>query len=137
MQDIETWELNEAFATQVLGCLAAWNDEKFCREILGLDGAAGEIDPAKLNVDGGAISLGHPVGCSGNRIVLHLVNAMKRLGTKRGIATECIGGGLGGAMLIETVWERHGFTGSWTFSATACSNSGRSRPSDGPIEISS
>jgi acetyl-CoA C-acetyltransferase len=101
--DIETWELNEAFATQVLGCLAAWNDEKFCREILGLDGAAGAIDQTKMNVDGGAISLGHPVGCSGNRIVLHLVNAMKRLGTRRGIATECIGGGQGGAMLIETV----------------------------------
>jgi acetyl-CoA C-acetyltransferase len=101
--DIETWELNEAFATQVLGCLAAWNDDKFCREILELDGAAGQIDRDRLNVDGGAISLGHPVGTSGNRIVLHLVNAMKRLGTKRGIATECIGGGLGGAMLIETV----------------------------------
>ena len=67
------------------------------------DGAAGQIDHAKLNVDGGAISLGHPVGCSGNRIVLHLVNAMKRLGTKRGVATECIGGGQGGAMLIEAV----------------------------------
>src|SRR5665213_941128 len=103
LQDVETWELNEAFATQVLGCLAAWNDDKFCREILGLEGAAGEIDRARLNVDGGAISLGHPVGCSGNRIVLHLVNAMKRLGTRRGVATECIGGGLGGAMLIETV----------------------------------
>jgi len=103
LQDIETWEINEAFAAQVLACLAAWNDDKFCREVLGLDGAAGEIDRATLNVDGGAISLGHPVGTSGNRIVLHLVNAMKRLGTKRGIATECIGGGLGGAMLIETV----------------------------------
>lgn len=103
LHDIETWELNEAFATQVLGCLAAWNDEKFCREVLHLDGAAGELDRERLNVDGGAISLGHPVGCSGNRIVLHLVNAMKRLGTRRGIATECIGGGLGGAMLIETV----------------------------------
>jgi acetyl-CoA C-acetyltransferase len=103
LQDVETWELNEAFATQVLGCLAAWNDEKFCREILGLDGAAGQLDHARLNVDGGAISLGHPVGCSGNRIVLHLVNAMMRLGTRRGIATECIGGGQGGAMLIETV----------------------------------
>jgi acetyl-CoA C-acetyltransferase len=103
LQDIETWELNEAFATQVLGCLAAWNDEKFCKAILGLDGAAGSIDQSKMNVDGGAISLGHPVGCSGNRIVLHLVNAMKRLGTRRGIATECIGGGQGGAMLIETV----------------------------------
>ena len=103
LQDVETWELNEAFATQVLGCLAAWKDEKFCKEVLGLDGAAGEIDRAKLNVDGGAISLGHPVGTSGNRIVLHLVNAMKRLGTRRGIATECIGGGQGGAMLIEMV----------------------------------
>jgi len=101
--DIDTWELNEAFATQVLACLAAWEDDKFCREVLGLEGAAGAIDRSRLNVDGGAISLGHPVGCSGNRIVLHLVNAMKRLGTKRGIATECIGGGLGGAMLIETV----------------------------------
>jgi len=103
VQDVETWELNEAFATQVLGCLAAWNDDKFCREILDLPGAAGEIDRTKLNVDGGAISLGHPVGTSGNRIVLHLINAMRRLGTRRGIATECIGGGLGGAMLIETV----------------------------------
>jgi acetyl-CoA C-acetyltransferase len=103
VQDVETWELNEAFATQVLSCLAAWNDDKFCREILDLPGAAGEIDRTKLNVDGGAISLGHPVGTSGNRIVLHLINAMRRLGTRRGIATECIGGGLGGAMLIETV----------------------------------
>ena len=103
LQEVDTWELNEAFATQVLGCLAAWNDDRFCRDVLGLDGAAGELDRTKLNVDGGAISLGHPVGTSGNRIVLHLVNAMKRLGTRRGIATECIGGGLGGAMLIETV----------------------------------
>lgn len=103
LDDVETWELNEAFATQVLGCLKAWEDERFCRDILGLDGAAGAIDRARLNVDGGAISLGHPVGTSGNRIVLHLVNAMKRLGTRRGLATECIGGGLGGAMLIETV----------------------------------
>ena len=103
LQDVETWELNEAFATQVLGCLAAWKDDRFCKEVLGLDGAAGEIDRAKLNVDGGAISLSHPVGSSGNRIVLHLVNAMKRLGTRRGIATECIGGGQGGAMLIEMV----------------------------------
>ena len=103
LQDIDTWELNEAFAAQVLGCLAAWNDDKFCREILDLEGAAGQIDQARLNVDGGAISLGHPVGTSGNRIVLHLVNAMRRLGTRRGIATECIGGGQGGAMLIETV----------------------------------
>jgi alkylation response protein AidB-like acyl-CoA dehydrogenase len=101
--DIGLWELNEAFAAQVLGCLAAWEDETYSRKVLKLDGAFGAIDRKKLNVDGGAISLGHPVGTSGNRIVLHLVNAMRRLGEKRGIATECIGGGLGGAMLIEAV----------------------------------
>jgi acetyl-CoA C-acetyltransferase len=78
-------------------------DTRTGREALGLDGAAGRIEREKLNVDGGAIGLGHPVGASGNRIVLHLVNAMKRLGVKQGIATECIGGGQGGAMLIETV----------------------------------
>jgi acetyl-CoA C-acetyltransferase len=101
--DIDLWELNEAFAAQVLGCLAAWEDAEFCRDALGLDSPAGAIDRARLNVDGGAIGTGHPVGASGNRIVLHLVNAMKRLGLKRGIATECIGGGQGGAMLIEAV----------------------------------
>jgi len=103
LSDIELWELNEAFAAQVLGCLAAWEDDEFCRSALGLPGAAGRIPRDRLNVDGGAIGTGHPVGASGNRIVLHLVNAMKRLGLKRGIATECIGGGQGGAMLIEAI----------------------------------
>jgi acetyl-CoA C-acetyltransferase len=103
LADVDLWELNEAFAAQVLACLAAWLDDVFCRDVLHLPGVAGAIDRGKLNVDGGAIGLGHPVGASGNRIVLHLVNAMKRLGLKRGIATECIGGGQGGAMLIETV----------------------------------
>ena len=101
--DIDLWELNEAFAAQVLACLAAWEDETYCREVLGLDTAFGPIDRERLNVDGGAISLGHPVGTSGNRIVLHLANAMRRLGLKRGIATECIGGGQGGAMLLEAM----------------------------------
>ena len=103
LDTIELWEINEAFAAQVLACLAAWADESFCRRALNLPGAAGTIARDKLNVDGGAIGLGHPVGASGNRIVLHLVNAMKRLGKTRGIATECIGGGQGGAMLIEAV----------------------------------
>lgn len=99
--DIELWEINEAFAAQVLACLAAWQDADFCREVLGLDRPFGRIDRDRLNVDGGAISLGHPVGTSGNRIVLHLANALRRLGHRRGIATECIGGGQGGAMLLE------------------------------------
>lgn len=101
--DVDLWELNEAFAAQVLACLAAWDDERFCRDVLGLDGAFGRIEHDRLNIDGGAISLGHPVGTSGNRIVLHLANALRRRGLTRGIATECIGGGQGGAMLLEAV----------------------------------
>jgi len=103
LADIDLWEINEAFAAQVLGCVAALKDEKFSREVLHRDTPLGEIDRGRLNIDGGAIGLGHPVGASGNRIVLHLVNALKRLGKKRGIASQCVGGGQGGAMLIEAM----------------------------------
>jgi len=101
--DLDAWEINEAFAAQVLGCLAAWQDERYCREQLGLPGAMGGLDLEKLNVDGGAIALGHPVGASGTRIVLHLLHVLKRTGGKRGVAAICIGGGLGGAMMVETM----------------------------------
>ncbi len=101
--DIDYWELNEAFAAQVLACLKAWEDPRFCQEKLGLKEAFGSIDRDKLNIDGGAISIGHPVGASGARITLHLLNVLKRKQAKRGIATICIGGGQGGAMLVERV----------------------------------
>jgi len=100
-EEIGAWELNEAFAAQVLACLKAWEEEDFCRDALGLEQAFGAIDRDRLNIDGGAISLGHPVGTSGNRITLHLIHVMRRLGARLGIATECIGGGMGGAMLLE------------------------------------
>lgn len=103
LDDIDLWELNEAFAAQVLACLAALNDADFCRTALGRETPWGTLDRNRLNIDGGAVSLGHPVGASGNRIVLHLINALQRTGVKRGIATECIGGGQSGAMLIEAV----------------------------------
>jgi acetyl-CoA C-acetyltransferase len=103
LNDLDYWEINEAFAAQVLGCLAAWADESYCREELGLDGAMGRLDEERLNVDGGAIALGHPVGASGTRIVLHLLKTLKRTGKKRGMASICIGGGLGGAMLVEAL----------------------------------
>jgi acetyl-CoA C-acetyltransferase len=103
LNDLDYWEINEAFAAQVLGCLAAWKDEKYCREELGLESALGVLNEEKLNVDGGAIALGHPVGASGTRIVLHLLKVLKRKNAKRGIATICIGGGLGGAMLVEAL----------------------------------
>src|SRR5213079_1539120 len=99
LNDLDAWEINEAFAAQVLGCLAAWKEDKYCREELGLDRAMGELDAEKLNVDGGAIALGHPVGASGARIVLHLLHELRRAGgagqkPRRGIASICIGGGL-------------------------------------------
>ena len=103
LNDLDAWEINEAFAAQVLACLAAWKEDKYCREQLGLDDAMGELDMKRLNVDGGAIALGHPVGASGARIVLHLLHVLKRNRGKRGMASICIGGGLGGAMLVEAL----------------------------------
>ena len=101
MSDIDYWEINEAFAAQVLACVKAWESDEFCREHLGLSGAFGLLNQDVLNVDGGAVALGHPVGASGARIVLHLLDVLKRKGAKRGVAAICIGGGQGGAMLLE------------------------------------
>ena len=103
LDDLDAWEINEAFAAQVLGCIEAWKSAAYCKTELGLDGALGALNEEKLNVDGGAIALGHPVGASGTRIVLHLLHVLRRSGKKRGIAGICIGGGLGGAMLVEAV----------------------------------
>lgn len=105
INDIDYWEINEAFAAQVLGCLAAFESDDYCREFLGEEKALGKVDRSKLNVDGGAIALGHPVGASGARIALHLAEILKRESARKGIATICIGGGQGGAMLIENVSE--------------------------------
>ncbi len=101
LAQIDYWEINEAFAAQVLACLAAFRDEDYCREAFDLKEPLGEIDEARLNVDGGAIALGHPVGSSGARIVLHLAQVLARENANRGIAAICIGGGQGGAMLLE------------------------------------
>ncbi|MCF6218101.1 MAG: acetyl-CoA C-acetyltransferase [Gammaproteobacteria bacterium] len=101
VKDVDYWEINEAFATQVLACVEALKDERYCQELLGLPAALGEIEATRLNVDGGGVSLGHPVGASGARIVLHLLHVLKRNNAKRGIASLCIGGGQGGAMLLE------------------------------------
>ena len=103
LDDLDLLEINEAFAAQVIACQRAWMDADYCRTRLDLPGALGEVDPARLNVDGGAVALGHPVGASGARIVLHVLEALRRTGGKRGLASICIGGGLGGAMLVEAV----------------------------------
>lgn len=101
LEDIDYWEVNEAFAAQVLACLKAMEDETYCQQKLGLKTALGKIPRDKLNVDGGAIAIGHPVGASGARLVLHLLHILERNKAKRGIASLCIGGGQGGAMLLE------------------------------------
>jgi len=103
LNDIDLWEINEAFAAQVLACIAAWESDAYCRDALCLPGALGSLAPDRLNVDGGAIALGHPVGASGARIVLHLLHALRAARARRGIAAICIGGGQGGAMLVETI----------------------------------
>ena len=101
LDDIDFWEINEAFATQVLACVEAWKDKDYCKNELSSRSVIGEIDRARLNVDGGGVSLGHPVGASGARIVLHLLKVLERNNAKRGMASLCIGGGQGGAMAIE------------------------------------
>ncbi len=101
LDDIDYWEINEAFAGQVLSCIEALKQDDYCQQQLGLKQALGEISQEHLNIDGGGVSMGHPVGASGARIVLHLAKVLNRNNAKRGIATMCIGGGQGGAMLIE------------------------------------
>lgn len=101
LKDIGLIELNEAFAAQVIACQKALASDVFAREKLGLGQAVGEIDPDKLNVNGGAIALGHPVGATGGRLVLTLAREMKRRGVEFGLATLCIGGGQGGAVILQ------------------------------------
>ena len=99
--DLDAWEINEAFAAQVLGCIAAWDDAAYCKDQLGLNAAFGAPSLDKLNREGGAIAAGHPIGASGARIVLHLLKALEHRNESRGIAAICIGGGQGGAMYLE------------------------------------
>ncbi len=103
LADADVIEINEAFAAQVLACRAAAASEEFCRKHLGRDSALGEIPLDKLNVNGGAIALGHPVGASGARLVLTTLRELHRRGGKRAVVSLCIGGGQGGALWIETV----------------------------------
>lgn len=103
LEDIAHIEINEAFAAQVLACRSAWNDLNFCKKHLKLDKVVGEIDMARLNPHGGAIAIGHPVGASGARLTLHCANMIKKYQHRYSLASLCIGGGQGGAILLERV----------------------------------
>jgi len=100
-QSIDYWEINEAFAAQVLAVLAALKDAEYCKTHIGLRSAIGEIPLDKVNIHGGGVGIGHPVGASGARITLHLAKVLEQNNAKRGIASLCIGGGQGGAVLLE------------------------------------
>jgi acetyl-CoA C-acetyltransferase len=101
--EIDSWEINEAFAAQVLGCLSAWDDKDYCQTQLGLSEAMGSPSLDRLNQNGGAIAAGHPIGASGARIVLQVLQQLQQTKGKRGMAAICIGGGQGGAMYLERV----------------------------------
>jgi acetyl-CoA acetyltransferase family protein len=103
LDEIDRIELNEAFAAQVLANRAAFASDDFARDELGRDEAIGDLASDKMNVNGGAIALGHPVGASGARIILTLLRELKRSGLRRGLATLCVGGGQGGAVVVENV----------------------------------
>jgi len=100
--DFDLFEINEAFAAQVLSCLKGFKDKEAAMKF-GLEKAWGEIPLDKLNVNGGAIALGHPVGSTGSRLVVTLMHELKRRKGKYGIASLCIGGGQGGAVVIENL----------------------------------
>ncbi len=105
MRDFDLIELNEAFAAQTLACLRAAESTTFARRELGRERPLGEFDRDKLNVHGGAIALGHPVGTTGTRLVLTLLRSLRERGLKRGLATLCVGGGQGVAMIVQTSLE--------------------------------
>ena len=100
-KDIGLIELNEAFAAQVIANEIAMASAKYCREKLGLEGPIGEIDRSIMNVNGGAIALGHPVGVSGTRLALTLLREMRKRDVPLGLATLCVGGGQGAALVLE------------------------------------
>lgn len=103
LADIPHIEINEAFAAQVIACVRAWEDPKYCQEKLGLAAPMGTIQNEQLNPFGGAIAIGHPVGASGARLVMQCAKRIKENNHHYAMASLCIGGGQGGAILIERV----------------------------------
>lgn len=101
LKDFDLIEINEAFAAQVLAVVKAAASDEFAKKELGLDKALGVIDMDKLNVNGGAIALGHPLGASGARLVLTLLMELRRRNKNLGLATLCVGGGQGQAIAVE------------------------------------
>lgn len=105
LQDFDLYEIHEAFAAQVLCTLTAWQDDEYCRTQLGLTGPLGEIDRAKLNINGSSLATGHPFAATGARIVAGLAKMLAQLdkpvGTARGLISICAAGGQGVVAILE------------------------------------
>jgi acetyl-CoA C-acetyltransferase len=101
LQDFDYYEMHEAFASQVLATLKAWEDPIFCKERLGLDAPLGAIDRAKLNVNGSSLAAGHPFAATGGRILMTLAKLLKQQGSGRGVISVCAAGGQGVTAILE------------------------------------
>ncbi|GAB3819010.1 acetyl-CoA C-acetyltransferase [Micromonospora zhanjiangensis] len=101
LQDFDYYEIHEAFASQVLATLTAWESPEFCKERLGLDGPLGAIDRSKLNVNGSSLAAGHPFAATGGRIVATLAKLLAEGGSGRGLISICAAGGQGVTAILE------------------------------------
>ncbi len=102
LQDLDLYEIHEAFAAQTLATLKAWEDADFCKKNLGLKGALGSIDRSKLNVNGGSLAAGHPFAATGGRLIAGLAKELHARGGGTGLLSVCAAGGLGVTALIST-----------------------------------
>jgi acetyl-CoA C-acetyltransferase len=101
LQDFEFYEIHEAFASQTIATLKAWQSEKFCRDRLGRNEPMGPIDLSRLNVKGGSIAIGHPFAATGARIVATMAKLLSEKGSGRGLISVCTAGGMGVTAIME------------------------------------
>ncbi|MGB3462592.1 MAG: acetyl-CoA C-acetyltransferase [Rhodanobacter lindaniclasticus] len=101
LQDFDFYEIHEAFAAQVLCTLRAWESADYCRNRLGLDAPLGTIDPARLNVHGSSLAVGHPFAATGARLVATLAKLLEQKGSGRGLISICTAGGMGVTAILE------------------------------------
>jgi acetyl-CoA C-acetyltransferase len=101
LDDFAFYEVHEAFASQVLSTLKAWQDPEFCKNRLGLDGPLGAVDAERLNVNGSSLAVGHPFAATGGRITATLGKLLAQRGSGRGLISICAAGGQGVTALVE------------------------------------
>ena len=103
VEDVDVWEIHEAFAGQVLANLNALKDKDFCKEFLELDDAFGDIPMEKINTEGGSLSLGHPFGATGGRLLISASRRLKASKGKYAVIAACAAGGQGSSILLEKI----------------------------------